>query len=276
MTLSEAATTGSQAPESPLPSKRRKEPSQWIWRLLSYLTFLLAWQVIASYFIPSHIVPDPETVVREIIEIIEAGDIWTHFGATVQRTFIAMTILFALGSVIGILMGLSRWWEAFFRDWINMLLSIPSLIFILVSALIFGLNPAGPIIAIVITVFPFVTVQVWEGVKSLPRELTDMSSAFRVDRQKSLRHVVIPALAPFFFTALTYSLAIAWKIAMLSEIFGSNKGVGFMMRVNFGQYNMEGLLAWALLFYAFVLFIDRAILLRQADRFFRWRAASFR
>jgi hypothetical protein len=43
------------------------------------------------------------------------------------------------------------------------------------------------------------------------------------------------------------------------------------MRREFQLFSMSGLLAWILLFFAFALFLERVVLQRQIDRFFRWR-----
>ncbi len=125
--------------------------------------------------------------------------------------------------------------------------------------------------AIVVTSFPFVTVNVAEGVKALPKDLFDMASAFRVGGGRRLRHVVLPFLAPYLFTALRYGFSIAWKIATLTELFGSSTGIGFMMRREFQLFNMTGMLAWIFFFFAFALLLEKVLLQRGMKRFFRWR-----
>jgi NitT/TauT family transport system permease protein len=192
-----------------------------------------------------------------------------------QRTFIALPIVFVLGAAVGTVMGLSKWWESFFRDIVTMLLSLPGLILVLIFVLIFGLNPIGPILAIVLTNFGFVSIQVWEGVKALPSDLVDMAAAFDVSRKRLLRHIVLPALAPYLFTAFTYAFTLTWKLAMLSELFGGNAGVGYRMRIEFWEFSVSGVLAWALMLFAILLAVERLLLSRIERAVFRWRTASF-
>lgn len=253
----------------------RKLPSTLPWRILGYVLFLGAWQYTSTFLVASHILPSPVNIVLEMAEIVTGGDFAVHFGATLQRLVISLPLVLLIGTVVGLAMGLSWWWEAFFRDLVSILLSIPGLTLVLIFILVFGLSPLGPIVAIVVTNFAFVTVQVWEGVKALPKDLTDMASGFRVGRARVLRHIVIPALAPYLFTAGTYAFTLTWKLAMLSELFGSSRGVGVMMRLAFWEFNVTGVVAWALLLFVFALAIERLVLQRLSNRFFRWRMASF-
>lgn len=260
------------ATEGGLPAR---DPSTLPWRVLGYVLILGAWQYTSTFVVASHILPSPMSIAQEMVEILTGGQFLTHFGATMQRTLISLPILFVIGTAVGLAMGLSRWWEAFFRDMVSILLSIPGLTLVLIFILVFGLSSLGPIVAIIVTNFAFVTVQVWEGVKALPKNLIDMSSGFEVSRARVLRHVVIPALAPYLFTAMTYAFTLTWKLAMLSELFGSSRGVGFRMRLAFWEFNVTGVVAWALLLFVIALALERLVLQRIADRVFRWRAASF-
>lgn len=269
--LAVAARASSGAPGR----RRRWLPATAGMRTLSYVLLLVGWQ-LASLGLSKTILPGPVLVGERMVDIVTSGDLLQHFSTTLQRALISLAILYVLGAAIGILMGLSPWWEAFFRSWVTLILSLPGIIVVLMVLLAFGLHPAGPIVAIVLVNFAFVTVQVWEGVKALPRDLSDMAAAFGVGRARVIRHVVVPALAPFLFTALSYGFALTWKITMLTELFGSSNGVGYMFRLNFALFSVSGLLAWAFWSFGLFLFLERVILQRQSDRFFRWRSASFR
>lgn len=254
---------------------RAERRRQWFWRLAGYIAFLGIWQFASTYLVAPFILPPPVKILRTAMDIIVSGAFITHFSVTLQKIAIGFSIAFVLGTFIGILMGTSRWWNSFFGDWVLLMLTTPGLIFALVTAMIFGLSRVGPIVAVLITSYPFVAVNVVEGVRAAPKELLDMARAYEVPRAKLYRHVMIPYLAPFLFTALRYGFSIAWKIATLTEIIGGTRGIGFMMRREFQVFSMAGFLAWALLFFAFALFLERVVLQRQIDRFFRWRPEVF-
>jgi NitT/TauT family transport system permease protein len=249
--------------------------SPWFYRLLGYAAVLGAWQLASGRLVAPHLLPSPSSIIGEMVEFTGNGLLVTHFTASFQRIGISLFLVFVLGGLVGIAMGLSRFFENAFRDVLSVMLSIPGLVFVLMFLIIFGLDPRGPIVAIVVTNFAFVAVQVWEGVRSVPTDLIGMASAFQVSRGRMLRKVVLPAIAPFLFTALTYTFALTWKLSMLTELFGGNAGVGFMMRYEFSTFSMRGMLAWALAFFIVAIILERAVFNQMARRFFRWRVESY-
>jgi NitT/TauT family transport system permease protein len=253
----------------------KRPPSLLAWRLLGYASFLIIWGLAAEFLVDPNHLPSPIDIAVDMWDILLHGDFLRHFWATMERTLICLPFVYIIGAAVGLLMGSSLWLESFFRDFVTVLLSLPGLIMVLLFILIMGLDPKGPIIAIVVTNFGFVTVQVWEGVKSLPAELGQMSNAFGVTGFKKLRHITLPALAPFLFPAFTYAFTLTWKLAMVSELFGGTKGVGFRMRVEFWQFNVSAMVAWAMMLFFITLAVERLVLKRLERHVLRWREESF-
>jgi NitT/TauT family transport system permease protein len=250
---------------------RTERRSRWLWRIAGYVFFVGLWQFTSTFLVADFIVPPPAVILAEMWEIVASGQVWVHFGATLRTIAVGFVIAYVLGSVMGLLMGRSKWWEAFLSDWVMATLTTPGLIFALVTAMIFGLGATGPIVAVIVTSFSYIAVNVVEGVKAVPRDLTDMARSFGRPQAYILRHVYLPFLAPYFFTATRYGFSIAWKIATLAEVIVGTAGIGFMMRQKFQQFEMQGFLAWVLLFFAFALFLERGVLQWQMNRFYRWR-----
>jgi NitT/TauT family transport system permease protein len=251
--------------------KRAERRSRWRWRIAGYAFFLALWQFTSTFLVQDFILPPPATIAEAMWDIIASDQLVTNFAATLKVIAIGFSVGFLVGTVMGIAMGRSRWWEAFLGDWVMVTLTTPGLVFALVCAMIFGLDALGPIVCVVVTSFSYVAVNVVEGVKAAPKDLGDMARAFSVPRHRILRHVLIPFLAPFFFTAARYGFSVSWKIATLIEVIVGTEGIGFMMRREFQEFNMAGFLAWVLLFFAFALFLERGVLQRQMKRFYRWR-----
>lgn len=243
-------------------------------RAASYVVLLGGWQLAATYLFEPFVLPSPLLVAEEMWSLATTGVLWPHLLTTGARLTIGFAIALSLGVAIGVAMGRSRYWDEFFRDYIMLTLTTPGLVFALICAMIFGLSPLGPIVAIVLTAMPHVTANVVEGVRAIPRDLLDMASAYRVPRSDRIRQVVIPAVAPYVFTSVRYGFAIAWKITALTEIFGSASGIGFQIRNEFLLFSMRGVLAWALVLVLLAVAAERLLLVRLEARFFRWRPAA--
>lgn len=250
-------------------------PTHAISRVIAYGVLLFGWQALSTFVFPPFVLPSPLLVGQEMVDIIASGQFATHVSATIGRLSIGFAIAFALGTAIGIAMGRSAYWREFFGDYIMLTLTTPGLVFALVSAMFFGLSPLGPIVAIVLTAMPHVTVNVYEGVRAIPRELLDMAKVYEVPPTARLRGVVVPAVAPYLFTAARYGFAISWKITALTELFGSSSGVGFQIRTEFLLFSMRGVLAWTLFLVIFAILVEWVVLMRLERRFFRWRRQAF-
>jgi NitT/TauT family transport system permease protein len=260
-------------PEGPTAERPRRQ-RYLLWRVAGYVLFIGAWALISSLTEP-YILPSPLEVIRKMVEVVGRDDFWINVSATLRHLAIGFTIAFVIGTAIGIAMGRSAYWDAFFRDYVMLTLTTPGLVFALVSVMIFGLLGIGPIVAIVLTSFPHITVNVVEGVRAIPRELMDMATAYGVDRRTRIRNIVLPAVAPFLFVAVRYGFAIAWKITALTELFGQTDGVGIQIRVEFLFFDIAGVLAWAFFLVGFALVMERLVLQRLERRFFRWRPKAF-
>jgi NitT/TauT family transport system permease protein len=258
------------------PGEPKKESKYLLWRLAGYVLFVGAWQLLSTYVFEPFVLPAPTVVIQEMWEILQGGDFWVNFFATLKHLAIGFTLAFLIGTVIGIAMGRSPYWDGFFRDYVMLTLTTPGLVFALICVMIFGLAQIGPIVAIVLTSFPHVTVNVVEGVRAIPRDLMDMATAYGVPRSTRIRAIVLPAVAPYLFTAVRYGFAIAWKITALTELFGGADGVGIQIRVEFQFFDIAGVLAWAFFLVGFALITERLILQRLEQRFFRWRPKAFR
>lgn len=243
----------------------------WVERVSSLLFFLAIWQGISTFFLEDFILPPPLEVGREIVSIVETGELWEHALFSYQRLFIAFALTLVMGSAIGLAMGMSRWLDGFFRDASVIMFTTPSLIFVLVAGLIFGISYVGPIVAIVVASFSYVSFNLWEGVRSVPKDLMDMGQVYKMRRVARIRHIVMPAVAPYGFQGARFGFAMTWKVALLAEVFGGNSGLGYKMGVAYQSFDVTSLLAWVLSFVLSALFFERLLLQQLENRSLRWR-----
>jgi len=266
-TATHTSTTGAEQARA---AKRKERRQVWTWRIGGYVFFLSLWEFASGRLMDENLLPGPTTVFRTFGELWSTGEVPGAFATTLTRIAIGFTIAFFVGSLIGVLMQ-NRWLNGFFRDAVTVGVTTPGLIWALLTAIIFGNRPAGPLIAIVLTTFAIITVNVAEGIKALPKDLIDMGKSFNVGVLRRNRHIVIPHLAPFIFTGIRFGFSIAWKVTVLTEVFASSKGIGFEMRTATQLFRLDEFLTWILAFYVLALFLEKVVLERIERRFFAWR-----
>ena len=269
-------TTEAEAPkrvtqEELVEAARRKDLIvRWSARILGYVVVLGLWEWASGAVLEENLLPGPVRVVETAIELFESGKVFPAFGSSLTRIVLGVFLSFIIGSIIGIVTQ-HRWFAGFFRDAITIGLTSPGLIWVLITALVFGNRWYGPLIAIILTTFALVSVNVAEGIGSLPKDTIDMARAFKVGVVDRNRHIVIPHLAPYLFTGLRFSFSIGWKVTVLTEIFTASSGIGFELRIAQILFRQDEVLTWILLFFVFALFLEKVVLQAVEDRFFRWR-----
>lgn len=270
-TLDERESAPRSAEEERLLALRRRDTRRkWFWRIAGYVVILGTWEFFSTQIFDPRIVPGPSQIVGVFPDLWNSGRFFESYAATLTRIGAG----FGLSFMFGVLLGIGTqipWVAGFFKDAQTISLVSPGLVWALTGLVIWGFEPQGWIFAIFMTTFALVSVNIAEGIRALPKDLIDMSRAFGVSTWRRQREVVIPFLAPFIFTALRFGFSIGWKVTVLTEVFSSNAGIGFEMRVASQLFRMDEFFAWALSFFVFALFLEKVILQRYERRFFRWR-----
>lgn len=268
----------------PRPARRRVTPavrvkriagSPRFARLLAWVTFVVVWQ-LSIPLLPTLLLPTPAEV-AEFMWNEARGDtlapqtVWEAFATSLGRLGLGLLIAFAIGIPIGLLMGLSKKANWFAHDFVVAGLAMPSLVWALIAAMWFGFGTTAPVITVVLAAVTFVVINIAEGVRNVPKDLLDMGGAYGVPGARLIRHVVFPSLMPFFFAALRYGLANAWKGLVLAELFASTNGAGWMIKFWYDAHRAQGIVGYALFFVIFALIVERLVFGRLSAYVFRWR-----
>jgi len=176
-----------------------------------------------------------------------------------------------IGSAVGILLGRSGTLNKLFDPWVILFLNIPALVIIVLSYIWFGLNEAAAIGAVALNKIPNVIVTIREGAKSLEPQFAEMAQVFRFSKWKTLRHVVLPQLQPYFAAATRSGIALIWKIVLVVELLGRSNGVGFQIHLYFQLFDVATILAYTLVFVAVMLAVEYLILQPLDKHARRWR-----
>lgn len=253
---------------------KRALKNPYVLYLISALAFIALWWVAAAAAGAAgqgNILPSPATVGATIVQLAAEGEITRNLFLTLWRVFAGFAIAEVFGIALGTAMGLNHRVETVMDGWVMILLTIPSLAYAIFALLTFGLSEAAIIAAIAATTLPYVVVNIWSGVKAVDAGLLDMARAFRVRRATVLRKVVLPQITPYIFSSSRYGIGIAWKIAVVVELMGASRGVGYMLNYSFGLFSMAHVLAWTAIVVAVMLFIELVVIRLVEERVLAWR-----
>jgi ABC-type nitrate/sulfonate/bicarbonate transport system permease component len=248
-------------------------------RVTSYLFLLLLWQLVALY---EARFPGPAEVLRFLwIEItggshggVVRGEFVEHFAATIPRFGVGIAISLALGILTGVVIGGSKLAEALFKDTLLVLVALPAIIWAFLTQMWFGLGDDAVVITTFLSAFPFVAVNIVQGVQAIPRDLRRMSTAFKVSTYRRFRHLQVPSVIGYGFAGLRFAMIVGWNAVLLSEWFSASSGVGWRSRYWYDANRYQGFVGWVVIFILFIVLLDRLVLVRLQRRAFRWRDAQ--
>src|SRR5262245_15656499 len=156
---------------------------------------LLAWESLSLFF-PPVIFPGPWALLERMVAIYSDPASYAVVGQTLRRIFEGFAISMLAGTAFGIRIACERGVELFFDTWVMVLLTVPAVCWAFLSVLWFGISEAAPILTIALIVFPFVVMNIWQGTKAMDKDLVEMGTVYRANRNLMFRKVIIPQLMP--------------------------------------------------------------------------------
>jgi len=217
----------------------------------------------------------PETIDSLVTVLTTPGPydhmFYYHVWKTVEMLFTSLFVSMIVGTLLGIALGRSETLESTISTWIYAWLAVPSLVIVFLSAIWIGFDASSGFFAVPLVITPFVALNMWEGARNLDSDLAEMAAFFGADRKQMFVDIIVPQLAPFLFASFRSALSIGWKITLLVEAFLLTRGVGFMFRRYFDQYDLPTMMSWLIIFVVFLIVVEYGVLAPLHERVMEWR-----
>jgi NitT/TauT family transport system permease protein len=189
----------------------------------------------------------------------------------VERITGGFTLAFIMGVVTVLAMRKSEFWLRFFQVFVTLGLTVPALAWSAIAVMLFGLDSGAAIFTVAVVTFPTIATTLFEGVKSLDRDLLELAKVYRLNRWDRFRLVVFPHLTSYLFAACRSGVGLAWKAVVITEMIGLSSGLGYQISVAYGLLSMQDVLAWTLLFSAAMIGFEYFILQQAERHLLRWK-----
>jgi NitT/TauT family transport system permease protein len=252
------------------PSKANEAVKDFGLRAASILTMIFIWWIVSLFFPPT-LVPKPSETFAEVANIVSTGNFFFEMGSTLRRVLVGFGIAMIFSIPLGILMGTLRRLESFFEPPVILGLTMPGLIWAVLMIMFFGLNEISAYTAVAITIMPMLAISIWQGTKSIDKDLVDMSRIFHASPWSKVVDVILPQLISHILAAIRYGLGLAWKVVVVVEMFGLSNGVGYQVVRGFNVFSMKAVLAWAISFLVVMIVIEFGIIGWVERAVTRWR-----
>ena len=173
--------------------------------------------------------PPPSRIGHVLIELAESGELVRHVAATLWRVLVG----FALGAITGTLVGAASGAVAVVRNTVDptiqALRAIPSIAWVPLFILWFGIFEASKITLIAVGVFFPIYLGVMAAVGSVDRKLIEVGRIFRLSPLVLMRRVLLPAILPAWVVALRTGLGLGFMFVVAAELMGASEGLGYLL-----------------------------------------------
>ena len=228
-------------------------------KLIIGIAFCLAlWELVAIKIGNSYFMPGVKDTFSALGRLIVSDGFWKYVFTSLSRVAIGLISGIAFGIIFATVCHILPLSEVFIAPLITVMKTTPIATIILI--LWFTLSDAKLAIFVVfLIVAPIVWQNVYQGYKSIPKELVEVCDVFELSGIKRFKILVFPAILKYLIPSIITSIGLAWKAEVAAEI---------MTYSNMGQsindfktlhYDTASVFAWAVVIIALSIIIEAVV-----------------
>ena len=233
------------------------DTSSIVKRLVFYAGIIGVWQAIAmANVLPETLLPSPLMVIETLAYKASTGALPFAVGTSLWRLFAGFAIAVAGGFAIGLYMARYKVVHETLGSVILGLQSIPSIAWVPIGLIWFGLNDSGILFVVVIGTIFSMAISTYTGIRNIPPIYIKAARNMGAGGMSLLTNVVFPAALPHIVSGMRHGWSFAWRALINAEMLFNFLGLGFMLNVGRSLFRMEEVIAVMLVIMALGLTID--------------------
>ena len=239
--------------------------------LLLPVLLAILWEVLVRAGIANgRLMPPPSVVGKTLWGLAASGELLTHAFATLWRVAAGFGLGAGVGTLLGALTGALPVARGLLDPTLQALRSIPSIAWVPLFILWFGIFEASKVALIAVGVFFPVYLGVAAAILGIDRKIIEVGRVFRLGRVAMVRRVLLPAILPAWFTALRSGLGLGFMFVVAAEIMGASEGLGYLL-VDGQQLGRPDTIIAAIISFAVLGKLADALLLALTRPFLAWQ-----
>ncbi|HEV2344870.1 MAG TPA: ABC transporter permease [Actinocrinis sp.] len=230
-------------------SAARRRP--W-WRLalarllppvIALVAILLVWDVLVWSHVRSGsiMLPGPGDVWDELRAQWGPSRVGTAIWDSIYRAVIGFAVSVGIGTVIGLAIARVRPLRAAFAPLLSGLQNLPSVAWVPVGIIWFGLTSATIYTVVLLGAVPSIAIGLIDGLDRVPPIYLRVGRNLGAKGLDSVRFVLLPAALPSYVSGMKQGWAFAWRSLMAAELIAISPqlgpGIGQVMK--FAQDNLD-------------------------------------
>jgi len=224
---------------------------------------------VRAGLIPANLLPAPSEIAQTIAYLAHNG-LAGHIASSTLRVLLGFAAGAGLAVLLGAAVALNRRTEAVLDPSFQALRAIPSLAWVPLLLLWFGIDETPKLVLIAIGAFFPVYMGVSSGIRGVDRKLIEVAQLYQLGRVALARRVLLPAALPAVMTGLRNELSLAWMFMVAAELIAASQGLGYLLSDGRETSRADIVLA-AIVLLAVLGKVSDSLMLALENRMLCWR-----
>jgi sulfonate transport system permease protein len=216
------------------------------------------------------LVPPPSVIWNTFADLAATGELTQHAFATLWRVICGFVFGVIAGTIVGAITGYSMLSFRLLDPTLQALRAVPSIAWVPLFILWFGIFEASKITLIAVGVFFPVYLGVMGAVLSVDRKIVEVGRVFRLSGLAMVRRILLPAVMPAYVISLRAGLGLGWMFVVAAEFLGASTGLGFLL-IDGQQLGKPAQIVAAIVAFAILGKLSDWLLVLVASPFLRWQ-----
>jgi len=222
-----------------------------------YGGLIVIWAALAKLKIwPSYVFPTPKGVAESLWAGFADHSFWIAIVVSMKRMLLGYSLSVVLGMMLGLGVASNKFLEETMGGLLVSLQSLPSICWLPLAVLWFGLTEKAILFVVVMGSLLSVTIAMETGRQQMPKIYGMAGRNLGARGFKLFWYVLLPASLPFILSGLKQGWAFAWRSLISGEMIFVSLGLGQLLMMGRDLNDMSQVIAVMMLIIAIGYIVD--------------------
>ncbi|MFC4557843.1 ABC transporter permease [Virgibacillus kekensis] len=213
-------------------------------RILFLVAVIGLWQLIFSLNVfPDIIFPSPGKVWAALSGGFADGDFVNALVASFKHLLFGLSMAILFGTALGVILGKSRQADETAGMYLIALQSIPSIVWVPLSLMLFGFTEFAIVFVVVLGGTFVMALNVRSAIQNVPPHFVRAARTMGARGLGLFYRVEVPASIPYFMSGVRLAWAFSWRALMAGELLSNGPGLGYSLRYAQDYARMDQVIA---------------------------------
>ena len=222
-----------------------------------YSVLIGVWILLAKLKIwPPYVFPTPQGVSEALWAGFMDHSFWIAIAVSMKRMLLGYAISVVLGMILGLGVASNKFLEETMGGLLVSLQSLPSICWLPLAVLWFGLSEKAILFVVVMGSLLSVTIAMEDGRRQMPKIFGMAGRNLGAKRFNLFWYVLLPASLPYIISGLKQGWAFAWRSLISGEMIFVSLGLGQLLMMGRDLNDMSQVIAVMMLIVAIGYVVD--------------------